>query len=92
MAETGANNPAGSHDGVCWVNGRIVDADDGSVSAMDHSIVVGDGVFETLKAVDGPDGPVPSPSPATWTACATLLTALAWSRPTRAGCVPPLPM
>jgi len=59
MAETGANNPTGSHDGVCWVNGRIVDADDGSVSAMDHSIVVGDGVFETLKAVNGPDGPVP---------------------------------
>ena len=26
---------------------------------MDHSIVVGDGVFETLKAVNGPDGPVP---------------------------------
>ena len=59
MAETGANYPAGSHDGVCWVNGRIVDAGDGSVSAMDHSIVVGDGVFETLKVVNGPDGPVP---------------------------------
>jgi branched-chain amino acid aminotransferase len=41
------------------VNGRIVDADDGSVSAMDHSLVVGDGVFETLKVVNGPDGPVP---------------------------------
>ncbi len=59
MAETGANYPAGSHDGVCWVNGRIVDAGGGSVSAMDHSIVVGDGVFETLKVVSGPDGPVP---------------------------------
>ena len=59
MADTGANCPAGSHDGVCWVNGRIVDAGDGSVSAMDHSIVVGDGVFETLKVVNGPDGPVP---------------------------------
>ncbi len=59
MAETGANYPAGSHDGVCWVNGRIVDAGGGSVSAMDHSIVVGDGVFETLKVVNGPDGPVP---------------------------------
>ena len=59
MADTGANCPAGSHNGVCWVNGRIVDAGDGSVSAMDHSIVVGDGVFETLKVVNGPDGPVP---------------------------------
>ena len=59
MAETGANNPGAAHDGVCWVNGQIVDADDGSVSAMDHSIVVGDGVFETLKTVNGPDGPVP---------------------------------
>ena len=59
MAETGANNPGAAHDGVCWVDGQIVDAGDGSVSAMDHSIVVGDGVFETLKVVDGPDGPVP---------------------------------
>ena len=59
MADTGANCPVGPHDGVCWVNGRIVDAGDGSVSAMDHSIVVGDGVFETLKVVNGPDGPVP---------------------------------
>ncbi len=59
MAETGANNPSEPHDGVCWVNGQIVDASDGSVSAMDHSIVVGDGVFETLKVINGPDGPVP---------------------------------
>ena len=59
MTETGANNPGAAHDGVCWVNGLLVDAGDGSVSAMDHSIVVGDGVFETLKVVNGPDGPVP---------------------------------
>ena len=39
--------------GACWVNGEIVDPLAGSVSAVDHGIVVGDGVFETLKVVNG---------------------------------------
>ena len=31
--------------GACWVNGSLVDPMEGSVSAVDHAIVVGDGVF-----------------------------------------------
>jgi len=36
-----------------WVNGALRDADDAKVSVLDHGMTVGDGVFETLKAVDG---------------------------------------
>jgi branched-chain amino acid aminotransferase len=36
-----------------WVDGRLTDADDATVSAFDHGLTVGDGVFETLKVVDG---------------------------------------
>ncbi|MCX5202399.1 aminodeoxychorismate lyase [Streptomyces sp. NBC_00237] len=36
-----------------WVNGGLVDADAARVSVLDHGITVGDGVFETMKAVDG---------------------------------------
>ena len=38
---------------VCCVNGKIVDSDKASISALDHSIIVGDGVFETVQVVDG---------------------------------------
>jgi branched-chain amino acid aminotransferase len=36
-----------------WVDGRLVPEDEPSVSALDHGLTVGDGVFETLKVVDG---------------------------------------
>jgi branched-chain amino acid aminotransferase len=36
-----------------WVDGRLVDPDSDAVSPLDHGITVGDGVFETLKVVDG---------------------------------------
>jgi branched-chain amino acid aminotransferase len=36
-----------------WVDGRLVPDDEPSVSALDHGLTVGDGVFETLKVVDG---------------------------------------
>ena len=39
--------------GACWVNGDLVDPLESSVSAVDHAIVVGDGVFETLKVTEG---------------------------------------
>lgn len=35
-----------------WVNGRLVDPEAASISALDHGLTVGDGVFETLKVVD----------------------------------------
>ncbi len=38
---------------VCCVNGQIVDPESSSISALDHSIIVGDGVFETVQVVNG---------------------------------------
>ena len=36
-----------------WVNGALRDAADARVSALDHGLTVGDGVFETVKVVRG---------------------------------------
>ncbi|KRC89981.1 4-amino-4-deoxychorismate lyase [Terrabacter sp. Root85] len=36
-----------------WVNGDLVDPTGPSVSALDHSVTVGDGVFETAKIASG---------------------------------------
>lgn len=36
-----------------WVNGRLVADDEPVLRADDHGMVVGDGVFETLKVLDG---------------------------------------
>jgi len=37
-----------------WLNGRLLDSpDELSISALDHGIIVGDGVFETVKIEDG---------------------------------------
>jgi len=36
-----------------WVDGRLSIAEEAWVSALDHGVTVGDGVFETCKVVDG---------------------------------------
>ena len=36
-----------------WVNGDLVDAGQPVLRADDHGVTVGDGVFETMKVVDG---------------------------------------
>ncbi|MEW9533210.1 aminotransferase class IV [Microbispora sp. NPDC049125] len=36
-----------------WVNGDLYEPDKAVVSVFDHGLMVGDGVFETIKAVDG---------------------------------------
>ncbi|AZK93205.1 MULTISPECIES: aminotransferase class IV [Streptomyces] len=36
-----------------WVDGGPKDAEEARVSVLDHGLTVGDGVFETVKAVDG---------------------------------------
>ncbi|WP_037570893.1 aminotransferase class IV [Phaeacidiphilus oryzae] len=36
-----------------WINGELREQDSASVSALDHGLTVGDGVFETVKAEDG---------------------------------------
>jgi branched-chain amino acid aminotransferase len=38
---------------VVWLDGRLTEPDDATVSVFDHGLTVGDGVFETLKAIDG---------------------------------------
>jgi branched-chain amino acid aminotransferase len=38
---------------LVWLDGRVVPAAEATVSVFDHGLTVGDGVFETLKAVDG---------------------------------------
>ena len=36
-----------------WVDGRLRDVGEASLSAVDHGVTVGDGAFETAKIVDG---------------------------------------
>jgi branched-chain amino acid aminotransferase len=36
-----------------WIDGQIMDGEQARVSALDHGLTVGDGVFETCKVVDG---------------------------------------
>jgi len=36
-----------------WMNGDLFPDDDARVSVFDHGLVVGDGVFETIKVADG---------------------------------------
>jgi branched-chain amino acid aminotransferase len=36
-----------------WVNGRLIDPAQATVSVFDHGLMVGDGVFETIKIVNG---------------------------------------
>ena len=47
----GVSSPPPS--GAYWVNGGIVAAGAAAVSPVDHAVIVGDGVFETLKVVNG---------------------------------------
>ena len=36
-----------------WVNGSLADPETAVLRADDHGITVGDGIFETLKVIDG---------------------------------------
>lgn len=38
---------------LVWINGALVPTGEATVSVFDHGLTVGDGVFETLKALDG---------------------------------------
>jgi len=49
MVEAGSSAAVGA----CWVNGRLVELGTATVRADDHAVVVGDGVFETMRIVDG---------------------------------------
>ncbi|POM23608.1 D-alanine aminotransferase [Actinomadura rubteroloni] len=39
--------------GKVWINGDLVDPREATVSVLDHGFLVGDGVFETVKATGG---------------------------------------
>ena len=39
--------------GLVWLDGSLLDAAAATISVFDHGLTVGDGVFETLKAIDG---------------------------------------
>ncbi|MBO2450856.1 aminodeoxychorismate lyase [Actinomadura barringtoniae] len=39
--------------GKIWINGELHDPENAKVSVFDHGILVGDGVFETVKATGG---------------------------------------
>jgi branched-chain amino acid aminotransferase len=39
--------------GLIWIDGCLVPAAEATVSAVDHGVTVGDGIFETAKVVDG---------------------------------------
>lgn len=41
------------NDAVLWVDGELVSAEDARVSPFDHGLLVGDGVFETLRVYNG---------------------------------------
>ncbi|HEX5566051.1 MAG TPA: aminodeoxychorismate lyase [Streptomyces sp.] len=38
---------------LIWMDGKLRDAGEARVSVFDHGLTVGDGVFETVKSVDG---------------------------------------
>jgi branched-chain amino acid aminotransferase len=40
-------------DVAVWMNGDLVPDDEARISIFDHGLVVGDGVFETIKVADG---------------------------------------
>lgn len=42
-----------SHDGWCWIDGRVLPTAGATIPVSDHGLTVGDGVFETMKVVDG---------------------------------------
>lgn len=37
----------------CWLDGRIAPVAETTISVSDHGLTVGDGIFETMKVVDG---------------------------------------
>jgi branched-chain amino acid aminotransferase len=46
-------DPMGASATTVWVGGRLTDARDARVAALDHGLTVGDGVFETCKVTSG---------------------------------------
>src|SRR6476620_7005765 len=52
-AGTGRRRDPGAHMTHVWANGVLLDADAARVSPFDHGVLVGDGVFETIRVYEG---------------------------------------
>lgn len=52
MPDTRADAPGAAALAV-WLDGKLLDPDQATVSVLDHGLTVGDGVFETMKVVGG---------------------------------------
>src|SRR6185295_18958665 len=50
---------------IVWLNGALIPLEDAAISPLDHGLVVGDGVFETIRVYRG--------RPFAWTRHATRL-------------------
>ena len=46
-------DPSSTSGAIVWRNGRLLDAGSAGISAFDHGLLTGDGVFETLLSRDG---------------------------------------
>jgi branched-chain amino acid aminotransferase len=53
VSELGKGENSQSGGVRAWVNGELVDPAAPAITAVDHGVTVGDGVFETCKVVDG---------------------------------------
>ena len=53
VAQTLPEERSISADPVCFVNGKLVPESAGAVSVLDRGLLLGDGLFETMRAVDG---------------------------------------
>ncbi len=53
MAQTLPEERSISADPICFVNGKLVPESAGAVSVLDRGLLLGDGLFETMRAVDG---------------------------------------
>lgn len=50
---TTAEMPRGEKPKAIWINGRLVEPDQATVSVYDHGLLYGDGVFEGIRAYQG---------------------------------------
>ncbi|MDG2426905.1 MAG: aminotransferase class IV [Acidimicrobiales bacterium] len=53
MAEPSPSTSSDSSLHTSWINGELVPHGEAALRADDHAVVVGDGVFETTKVIDG---------------------------------------
>jgi branched-chain amino acid aminotransferase len=53
LTDLTCEHAAVTFEGTVWMNGELLNTGDAVVSPFDHGLTVGDGVFETMKIVEG---------------------------------------